>query len=184
MNPTTRFNRGSDNNFQTLWEDGDRVFSRRWRPTADGSRSTVLAVSPAAERPSPASLDRLIHEYGLKDDLDGTWAARPLELIREGDRTTLLLEDSGGEPLDLRAAAPMEVGRFLHLAISTAAALGKLHERGLVHKDIKPVNLLVNHDTGSVKLTGFGIASRLPRERQAPAPPEFIAMLPPIVQAS
>ena len=51
----------------------------------------------------------------------------------------------------------------------------KLHERGLVHKDIKPVNLLVNHNTGSVKLTGFGIASRLPRERQAPAPPEFIA---------
>lgn len=59
--------------------------------------------------------------------------------------------------------------------IRTAVALGKLHERGLVHKDIKPVNLLVNYDTGSVKLTGFGIASRLPRERQAPAPPEFIA---------
>ncbi|WJR75618.1 hypothetical protein [Bradyrhizobium sp. NP1] len=52
----------------------------------------------------------------MKDDLDGTWAARPLELIREGDRATLLLEDSGGEPLDLRVANPMEVGRFLHLA--------------------------------------------------------------------
>jgi hypothetical protein len=39
---------------------------------------------------------------GLKDNLDGTRAARPLDLIREGDRTTLLLEDSGGEPLDLR----------------------------------------------------------------------------------
>jgi serine/threonine protein kinase len=135
----------------------------------------VLAVSPAAEHPGPATLDRLIHEYGLKDDLDGTWAARPLELICEGNRTTLLLEDSGGEPLDLRVATPMEVGRFLHLAISTVVALGKLHERGLVHKDIKPINLLVNHDTGSVKLTGFGIASRLPREQQAPAPPEFIA---------
>jgi PAS domain S-box-containing protein len=135
----------------------------------------VLAVSPAAEHPGPVTVDRLIHEFGLKGDLDGTWAARPLELIREGDRTTLLLEDSGGEPLDLRVATPMDVGRFLHLAISTAVALGKLHERGLVHKDIKPVNLLVNHNTGSVKLTGFGIASRLPRERQAPAPPEFIA---------
>jgi serine/threonine protein kinase len=135
----------------------------------------VLAVSPAAEHPAHAILDRLIHEYRLKDDLDGTWAARPLELIREGDRTTLLLEDSGGEPLDLGLATPTDVGSFLHLAISTAVALGKLHERGLVHKDIKPVNFLVNHDTGSVKLTGFGIASRLPRERQAPAPPEFIA---------
>ena len=175
VEPSTRFDTDRNGNFQVLWEDGDRVLCRRWRPEADGNCSTVLTVSPAAEHPAPATLERLTHEYGLKDSLDRTWAARPLELIREGDRTTLLLEDPGGEPLDLRAANPMEVARFLHLAISTALALGKLHERGLVHKDIKPVNLLVNQDTGSVKLTGFGIASRLPRERQAPAPPEIIA---------
>ena len=132
-------------------------------------------VSPAAERPAPATLDRLTHEYGLKDDLDGTWAARPLELIREGGRITLVLEDPGGDPLDLRLATPMDVRRFLHLAIGIAVAVGKLHERGLVHKDVKPVNLLVDHATGAVRLTGFGIATRLPRERQAPAPPELIA---------
>src|SRR6202020_1664279 len=40
---------------------------------------------------------------------------------------------------------------------------------------LKPANILVNRTTGEVKLTGFGIASRLPRERQAPAPPESIA---------
>ena len=175
MNPSTRFNTDGDSTFQVLWEDGDRVFCRGWRLGADGNRSTVLAVLPAAEHPAPATLDRLAHEYELKDDLDGAWAARPLELIREGGRTTLVLEDPGGEPLDLRLARPMDVGRFLHLAISIDVALGKLHQRGLVHKDIKPANILVNHATGAVKLTGFGIASRLPRERQAPAPPEFIA---------
>src|SRR5207244_4871049 len=47
--------------------------------------------------------------------------------------------------------------------------------RGLIHKDIKPPNVLVNSATGEVWLMGFGIASRLPRERQAPEPPEFIA---------
>ena len=175
LRPSTRLDTDRDGNFQVLWEDGDRVVCRRWQLGADGNCSAVLAVSPAAEHPGHATLGLLIHEYGLKDDLDGTWAARPLELIREGDRTTLLLEDPGGEPLDLRGAMPMEVGRFLHLAISIAVALGKLHRRGLVHKDIKPANILVNQVTGAVKLTGFGIASRLPRERQAPAPPEFIA---------
>ena len=157
------------------WEDGDRVYCRGWRMGNDGSRTTVLAMSPAAEHPAPATLDRLTHEYGLRDDLDAAWAARPLELIREAGRTTLVLEDPGGEPLHLRLAAPMDVTRFLHLAISIAVALGKLHQRGLVHKDIRPANILVNHATGAVKFTGFGIASRLPRERQAPAPPEFIA---------
>src|SRR5262249_6069123 len=49
-----------------------------------------------------------------------------------------------------------------------------MHGRGLVHKDLKPVNILVNRASGEARLTGFGIASRLPRERQSPAPPESI----------
>jgi PAS domain S-box-containing protein len=175
LNPSTRFNTGRDNNFQVLWEDGDRVFCRRWSLGADGNRSTVLEVMPAAEQPAPATLDRLTHEYGLKDDLGAAWAARPLELIREGGRTTLVVEDPGGEPLELLLGAPMEVERFLQLAISIAVAMSKLHQRGLLHKDIKPANILVNHATGAVKLTGFGIASRLPRERQPADPPELIA---------
>ena len=64
---------------------------------------------------------------------------------------------------------------FLRLAIGIATALAQVHQRGLIHKDIKPANVLVNSATGQVWLIGFGIASRLPRERQAPAPPEVIA---------
>ena len=71
--------------------------------------------------------------------------------------------------------APLELGLFLRLAIAIAIAVGRLHERGLVHKDIKPANIFVNATTGQAWLTGFGIASRLPRERQSPDPPEFIA---------
>ena len=66
-------------------------------------------------------------------------------------------------------------GRFLRIAVGVAAALGKAHQRGLIHKDIKPANILVNTASGEVWLTGFGIASRLPRERQPPDPPEVIA---------
>jgi hypothetical protein len=69
----------------------------------------------------------------------------------------------------------MELSRFLRLAVGLAAALGKLHQQGLIHKDIKPANILVNSATGAIRLTGFGIASRLPRERQSPEPPEVIA---------
>ena len=150
-------------------------FCRAWHHDADGSRHAVLAVLPAAEHPTAATLERLAHEYGLKDALDGSWATRPLELVRDRGQTILLLEASGREPLDRLLGAPMEIGRFLSLAIGIAVALGKVHQAGLVHKDVKPANILVNRAGGEVRLTGFGIASRLPRERQAPEPPETIA---------
>ena len=164
----------SDGGSEVLWQDGERVFRRGWRLDDDGKQRAVLMVLPAADHPSRSSLDRLTHEHELKDELDGAWAVRPLELVRDAGRTMLVLEDAGGEPLDRLLGAPMEVGRFLRLAIGTTVAVGKLHQRGLVHKDIKPANILVN-DTGEVRLTGFGIASRLLRERQSPHPPETIA---------
>ena len=55
----------------------------------------------------------------------------------------------------------------MRLATGISAALRQLHERGLIYKDIKPANVLANFATGQVWLTGFGIASRLPRERQS-----------------
>ncbi|MBR0716504.1 AAA family ATPase [Bradyrhizobium liaoningense] len=165
----------SEASSQVLWEDGERVFSRGWRLDDNGNRLAVLLVAPAADHPSRSRLDRLTHEYELKDELDSAWAARPLALMRDAGRTVLVLDDLGGEPLDRLLGGPMEVGRFLRLAIAVTAALGKLHQRGLIHKDIKPANIVVNCADGYVRLTGFGIASRLSRERQAPEPPETIA---------
>ena len=155
-----------------MWEDDERVFCRGH---VNGDRTSVLAVLPAAEHPTPATLDRLAHEYELKDELDGAWAVRPIELVRDRGRTTLLLEDTDSAPLHRLLGPPMEMRNFLRLAIAVAAALTQVHRRGLVHKDIKPANILVNRTTGEVKFTGFGLASRLPRERQPPAPPESIA---------
>ncbi|MEH2482414.1 PAS domain S-box-containing protein [Nitrobacteraceae bacterium AZCC 2146] len=171
MHPFNLLTDGSAN--QVLLEDGERVFYRVGsHANADGS---VLTVLPAAEHPTPATLDRLAHEYGLKQELDGAWAVRPLELIREGGRTMLVLEDPGGEPLERLLGLPFEMDLFLRLAIDISVAIGRLHRRGLLHKDIKPANIMVNCADRQVRLTGFGIASRVPRERQAPEPPETIA---------
>jgi hypothetical protein len=122
----------------------------------------------------PYAGDRLANEYGLKDQLESIWAARPLELIRERGHTLLVLESPGGEPLNWLIGAPMEIGRFLQLAVAHSGAVGWLHERGLMHEDIKPAHALVNFETAQVWLTGFGIASRSLREQQAPESPELI----------
>src|SRR3984957_1184801 len=160
---------------QILWGDSERALCRGRRRDAGGGLAPILIELPVAERPSPLALDRLAHEYGLKDELDAAWAARALDLVREGGRTALLLEDHGGEPLERLLGEPMETGQFLRLSINIAASLGRAHRRGLVHKDVKPANILVNCADGRARLIGFGVASRLPRQRQAPEPPEIIA---------
>jgi serine/threonine protein kinase len=149
-----------------------------YRGRQHGNPSPVLAVALAAEQPSPQGLRRLEHEYSLAAELDPAWAARPLALTRHKGRTILVLTDPGGEPLDRilerHQGQPLSLSRILRIAIGLATALGQVHRHGLIHKDIKPVNVLVD-DAGNAWLTGFGIASQLPRECQTPAPPEIIA---------
>ncbi|MGF6755724.1 PAS domain S-box protein [Paraburkholderia sp. GAS42] len=95
--------------------------------------------------------------------------------LRARDRIVLVPEDSSYKLLDGLLDAPMDSGTFLRLAIGIASALAKVHRSGLVHKDVKPANILVNPDSGEARLTGFGLASRLTRERQRSEPPESIA---------
>jgi PAS domain S-box-containing protein len=159
--------------FQMLRQDEEFAFYRCRKN--DGELPTILLEAPVSEHPVPAILERLEHEYSLRDELDSDWAARPLTLVRREGRPMLILEDVGGEPLDRFLGQPMELSRFLRFAVGLAVALGKLHRQGLIHKDIKPANILVDSASGGVWLTGFGIASRLPRERQSAEPPEMIA---------
>jgi serine/threonine protein kinase len=160
---------------ELLREGPDFSFYRGRQP---GHPSPVLVIALDAEQPSSQSLRRLEHEYSLAGELDPGWAARPLALTRHEGRTILVLKDAGGEPLDRvlerDQGQPLDLTRVLRIVISLATALGQVHRHGLIHKDIKPANVLVD-DADNVWLTDFGIASQLPHECQAPVPPEIIA---------
>jgi serine/threonine protein kinase len=157
---------------ETLREDMECIL---YRGRSEGDSSQVLVLAPILDNPALGSLKRIEHEFSLRAELDPSWAARPLAFARHEGRTMLVLEDPGGECLDQLLGRPLELTWFLRIAIGLSASLGRLHERGIIHKDVKPANVLVDSATGEVWLTGFGIASRLPRERQAPEPPEVIA---------
>ena len=166
----------ADGTFQTLRQDGEFVLYRaQCRNANSGSSQAMLVLAPRREHTAPRSLRQMEHEYSLRGELEPGWAARPVALARHQGRPVLVLEDPGGAPLDRLVGAPMEMRQFLRLGIGLAVALGRLHKQGLIHKDIKPASVLADVATGKVWLTGFGIASRLPRERQAPEPPAYLA---------
>src|SRR6202167_3839232 len=149
-----------------------------YRGRQEGNQSPVLVVAMTAEYPSPQSLRRLEHEYSFAAEVDPAWAAKPLALTRHEGRAILVLKDPGGDPLDLilerGQGQPLDLTRAMRIAIGLTTALCQVHRHGLIHKDIKPENVLVD-DADCVWLTGFGVASRLPRELQPPAPPEIIS---------
>jgi PAS domain S-box-containing protein len=153
--------------------ENDEFILYRARPA--GRENEEKALILVATRPSRESAGKLEHEFSLRMDLYPDWAVRPVALVEEDGWPMLVLDDPGGEPLDQLIHGPMELGPFLRLAVSAAGALRELHTRHLIHKNLKPANLLVDAGTGQVRLMGFGVASRLQRERQAPAPPETIA---------
>src|SRR6201999_2935281 len=175
----------------TLHQDGEFVLSRgRAKPGTNPAPTSILVSAPISEHPAPKLLRMLEHELALRGELDSAWAARPLALAQYRGRTALIRDDPPGEPLDhlldrllvshtfdaLRSAGPgIGLGLFLTMGAGIAAALGEVHRRGIIHKDIRPAHILVDAASGRVWLTGFGIASRLPRERQTPGPPETIA---------
>jgi PAS domain S-box-containing protein len=167
MHPVMGF---STDLFEKVWEDRDFIISRgRW----DGAPVLLLVTSPAS--PLPASPSFLLQARALRDELDSSWAARPLDLVEFRGQTALLIEYPGGEFLDGLTGEPMSVPEFLRLAIGIVTAVGHLHARGLIHHDIKPANLLVNAASGEAWLTGFGLTSRLARHRHSPEPHQIIA---------
>jgi serine/threonine protein kinase len=146
-----------------------------YRGHRDAAPSRILIRAPVSERLEHETFRQVEHEYALRTELDSAWAVVPVALARDKACTVLLLQDPGGEPLDRLLECQLELPRFLQIAIGLAGALSRLHAQGIVHKDIKPANAIADLASGKVWLTGFGIASGLSRERQAPGPPQTIA---------
>jgi PAS domain S-box-containing protein len=141
-------------------------------------RGHVLLKVPACECLPAAAILQLEHEYETARELDPVFVVKPFCLEQRADSSVLVLEDFDCRALASDVAEPLGLERFFKIAVSATAALAALHRQGVVHKDIKPDHIfLADHTDGSVqvKLTGFGIASRLSREHQAPDAPEAIA---------
>ena len=129
----------------------------------DGA-SVVIKV-PASEHPTVRDISEIRHEYEITKGLNVKGIIKTYALKKYENGVALILEDIGGQSLkDLIAAGKTSLRDFFSLAIFLAETLGELHQKNIIHKDINPNHIIVNPDTGQVRVTGFGNASVLPRE--------------------
>jgi hypothetical protein len=121
---------------EPLRHDEEFVLYRGRHSVQPGS-PRVLLLAPTSTRPPLETLSKIEHEYSLRDELDPAWAVRPVALSEQGGRTTLVLEDPGGETLDRCLPGPMEMTRFLRVAVGIATALSGVfaeHQRKSIER--------------------------------------------------
>lgn len=153
-----------------VYESDNAVFYRAVR--ADDRLPVLLKVLGPGRR-LPRDQERIENEYRLAGELHLPAVLQPLSLDRYDGMPTLVLEDFGGRPLD-DLPGPMDVGRFLPLAIQIVSALAAIHRKEVIHKDVRPQNVLFDPATGEVKITNFGIATLVPREQPIPKSPLLV----------
>ncbi|MGK3967600.1 AAA family ATPase [Sorangium sp. So ce118] len=137
-------------------------------------RAPVLLKMAVAEYPSMEDSARLRHEHRMCSvlSLPGVLAAHELE--KHHGRLVLVQEDFGGQPLSALAHDAVDLDALLCLGIQIAGTLGDLYEHGIAHKDIHSGSIYFDPDTGTAKLTNFGVASQLSRESQTAFSPAAV----------
>lgn len=136
---------------------------------AQGHGSSLLSAAALDEPPS-AAVQRMQQAFALREYLEPGFAAAPVELVQFEGRPALRHTDPGGLPLRLPPGQPLPLPRLLSVAIAAVQALGLLHERRIVHQELRPDNLLID-DAGRVFLTGFSRAAHETRGQRASAQP-------------
>ncbi len=157
---------------ETLYE-GERTAVYRGRRVGD-DRAVILKVLAEAYA-SPARLSSFHHEFEIvrRLDLDGVIAA--IDLCEIDGRWVLVEEDIGATSLrDLGVAGQLSIKEWIQLALAVTDIIGAVHGKRVIHKDINPANIVMNPDTGRIKLIDFGIATVLPQEAISFASPRAL----------
>ncbi|MDZ8050786.1 MAG: AAA family ATPase [Aulosira sp. ZfuVER01] len=156
----------------TIHSGSKTVIYRGRRKTDNVS---VIVKTLLDEHPSLEDIARLRHEYQIIEPLQIPGIVKPYELKNYQHGLALILEDIPGCLLkEVIANQTTSLITFLKVAINLAQTLGELHAQQIIHKDIKPHNILIDPDSGEVKLIDFSISSRLDKENPSLSNPNLL----------
>ena len=138
-----------------------------YRGLRSRDRAPVVIKVLRALHPHFNDLVRFRNQYVITSHLDHPNILKPLALERCGHSYALVMPDEGSMALSAywQPSLP-DLHEFLNVAIQLAEALRYLNQQRIIHKDIKPANLLIHPQTQQIQLIDFSIASLLPKEQQ------------------
>jgi predicted ATPase/signal transduction histidine kinase len=127
------------------------------------------------EYPTFGELVQFRNQYSITKNLDFPHLVKPLTLETYHNSYALIMEDFGGVSLSnyIKIATDerkiykyLPLAEFLNMAIQLTDTLNYLYQNRVIHKDIKPANILINPESKQIQLIDFSISSLLPRETQ------------------
>ncbi|MBD3561586.1 protein kinase, partial [Planktothrix sp. FACHB-1355] len=126
--------------------------------------------------PSFSEIVQFRNQYTIAKNLNSPLIVQIYSLEPYQNGYALVMEDFGGISLkEWKIRGNLQsLPEFLAIAIALCDALNLLYYERIIHKDIKPSNILINPTTKQVKLIDFSIASLLPRETQALVNPNVL----------
>ena len=149
---------------EKIFEGSKTVVYRGIRET---DNLPVIARKLKKLHPPESEIYWLEYEYQVVKKLGLSCVSDMYSIENIGGSKVLLMEDFGAVSLDIYLQNKLlDIETFLLLAISITRALGDIHNHNVIHKDLKPTNILLNAKTCELKLTGFGICAQLSRESQ------------------
>ncbi|MBE9102455.1 serine/threonine protein kinase, partial [Vacuolonema iberomarrocanum] len=152
---------------------GSRTVVYRGVQTAE--QRPVVIKTLRHEYPSFSELVQLRNQYAIARDLPISGIVRPLSLEALSNGYALVMEDWGGVSLATYIQQrPLELTEVLEIALQLADILYELSQYRVIHKDIKPANILIHPESKQVKLIDFSIASLLPKETQEIKSPNIL----------
>lgn len=131
-----------------------------------------------ANRPEffiPRIIAKLQHEFEITRNITSTGILKPDLLINYANGMALVFPDHGGISLsEFIKTQKIHLSNFLKIAIQLSEILGNLHSHNIIHKDIKPQNVIILPKTLEVKLIDFGISSKISLKIQSMVNPDVL----------
>ncbi|EQA47181.1 AAA ATPase domain protein [Leptospira broomii serovar Hurstbridge str. 5399] len=125
------------------------------------------------EFPSIEDISKFKREYEIGAGIHSFGVIRYYGIEKYKNSFAIVMEDCGAISLN-RIIKDLNLELSLKISIKIVEALGEIHKINIIHKDIKPSNIIVNLQTGFVKIIDFGIASRLTQENASLQSPEHL----------